>query len=511
MKRSKEMFFNLVLMTVATLVMRFVAMAFNVYISGKIGAAGMGLYSLTMSVGTFGITLALSGINFASTRLCAAAIGHESNDEVGSVMQKCIVYALVFGLVSALGLFFLSEPISVKLLYDDRCTVLLKVFAVSLPFISLTSALAGYFSAVRRVIKSAFAAFFEQGVKIGLCVLLISMIAPKGTKYACLAVILGTSLSQIASFMLSLIQYLHDKSHHHFGNNKPIKNITSKLLAITVPISLGTYVRSGLVTVEHLIIPWGLRKFGASSVNALALYGTLQEMAIPIILFPQALVGSMAGLLVPELSERQARCEFDRIESIIARCMKFTLCFSFGVSGIMMMTANQLGICIYQSSVSGYFIACLAPLIPIMYLDHTVDGMLKGLGEQLYSMKVNVLDAFLSVICVFLLVPSFGIMGYVITIYVMEIINASFSILRLFKICNIKFKIFEWVVKPLFSVIASYFVLSLKNRLMPILNVSDNLRLAIDIIFAVFVYSALLRITKAIIGDDIKYLKSAIR
>ena len=46
------------------------------------------------------------------------------------------------------------------------------------------------------------------------------------------------------------------------------------------------------------------------------------------------------------------------------------------------------------------YIKLLAPLIPLMYLDGSVDSMLKGLGQQVYSMRVNILDSLLSVVLI---------------------------------------------------------------------------------------------------------------
>ena len=66
-----------------------------------------------------------------------------------------------------------------------------------------------------------------------------------------------------------------------------------------------------------------------------------------------------------------------------------------------------------------------------MYLDTSVDSILKGLGYQLYSMIINIADATMSVILVWILLPKFGIMGYIATVYFTEILNAVLSITKL--------------------------------------------------------------------------------
>ena len=100
----------------------------------------------------------------------------------------------------------------------------------------------------------------------------------------------------------------------------------------------------------------------------------------------------------------------------------------------MLFLSGELGSVLYDNGEVSYFIKMLAPLIPIMYMDTATDAMLKGLGEQVYSMNVNIIDALISVCCVAILVPKFGIHGYLITIYITEILNASLSITRLLRV-----------------------------------------------------------------------------
>ena len=67
---------NAVILTATSLLMRTIGVSFSVYISNKIGAAGVGLFQLIMSVYTFAITLASSGINLAATRLVSEELAN---------------------------------------------------------------------------------------------------------------------------------------------------------------------------------------------------------------------------------------------------------------------------------------------------------------------------------------------------------------------------------------------------------------------------------------------------
>ena len=87
-----------------------------------------------------------------------------------------------------------------------------------------------------------------------------------------------------------------------------------------------------------------------------------------------------------------------------------------------------------QETVAGRFIRLLAPLIPVMYTDMTVDGCLKGLGQQVWSMGINILDALLGLLLVWTLLPSYALTAYIGIIYFTELLNFVFSLARLSRI-----------------------------------------------------------------------------
>ena len=92
--RAKTFIYNSLLLTMSAVLMRAVGVAYNVYISNRVGAEVMGLYSLVTNVWGFALTLATSGINLAATR-CVAEAG-ENKNEVNAAMRKCIIYSLSF-------------------------------------------------------------------------------------------------------------------------------------------------------------------------------------------------------------------------------------------------------------------------------------------------------------------------------------------------------------------------------------------------------------------------------
>ena len=84
-----------------------------------------------------------------------------------------------------------------------------------------------------------------------------------------------------------------------------------------------------------------------------------------------------------------------------------------------------------------------------MYVDSSVDAFLKGMGEQVYSMNVNIIDAATSVLLVWLLLPRMGLWGYVVAIYVTETLNTTLSLCRMLRMSRMPVSLWRQVFCPL--------------------------------------------------------------
>lgn len=127
-----------------------------------------------------------------------------------------------------------------------------------------------------------------------------------------------------------------------------------------------------------------------------------------------------------------------------------------GTAGIMFIFSEGLSQCIYGDGQCAEYLRVLAPLLPIMYTDTTVDGILKGLDQQVYSMRYNIIDSAMCVVLVLILIPKYSVKGYVAILFISEIVNFSLSIHRLSKVCTLEINIMDSIIKPAVCVTASF-------------------------------------------------------
>ncbi len=435
--RTKKLMRDTVLLTASSLAMRCIALVFQMWLVGRIGAAGVGLYALVSSVGFLAATFAISGIRFASTRLISEEVGLGRDGGVGSAMGRCLGYSLFFGISACIILFLCAEPIGFLWVGDARTVLSLKILSLSLPFISLSSVMYGYFSACGRIFKAAAVQFIEQLIRIALVMCFLGLASESDLERSCAAVAVGGTCAELCSFLLMLAVFLHDR-YRHRAHRQPSPRLTGRMLNIAVPLALSAYARTSLSTLEQLLVPRGLKKAGFSANSALAGYGRIQGMVFPIIFFPSCVITALAELIIPELTAAQVSGRKKEISRVVSKLLIKSLAFSLLVATLLFILSDVLGGVIYKSAEAGRYIRIFSLLVPIIYMDMVTDGCLKGLGQQVWSMGFNIMDAFLGVILVYLLLPHFALEGYIAILFFEEIFNFSLSIWRLSKVTPLK-------------------------------------------------------------------------
>ena len=107
-----------------------------------------------------------------------------------------------------------------------------------------------------------------------------------------------------------------------------------RLIKVSVPLGLNDILRSGLGTVENILVPKGLRMGGQNGEAAIAAYGTVCGMVFPVITFPSVILYSISDLLVPEMARCQAKGRGERVRFLADKCLRLTVFLAAGAAGL---------------------------------------------------------------------------------------------------------------------------------------------------------------------------------
>ncbi|MCL2107096.1 MAG: polysaccharide biosynthesis C-terminal domain-containing protein [Oscillospiraceae bacterium] len=509
MKNSRKLILNTVLLTMVAFLMQTVGVAFNVYLTNRIGAVGIGLFQLTMTVYGMAATFATAGVRLGSTRLSIDLLARDPAASAQKAMRLCLGYSLALSCVMGAVLYAGAPLAAQHWLRDIRTEPALRWLALCLPSVSLGVAAQGYFTAVRTIVKSAAVQVLEQAVKIAVVVVLLVRMLPRGVDYACLAIVYGMCAGEMAGMLLSFLFLWRDPLMRRRKKGRSLRLM--ELFHIAGPDAAGTCIRSVLLTTEHLLIPRGFQASGRSAEEAMRIYGVIHGMTLPVLLYPSAVLSSLSSLLVPEFSQLRVRGQEGRIDMAAKRILRLSLLYSVFAAGVFYAFAEPLSLRIYGNTDAARYLQVLAPLVPVMYVDMSVDGMLKGLDLQKYSMLYNIIDTGMCVALVPLLIPRLAVKGYMMILFASEIYNFAFSLRRLLMVTKtVKLK-FTDIAKPvLCAAISALLPLGISNAMNPGFLGKSTLWLGLAICAGGGIYLAALMLSGSFTREDIKSLRKAV-
>ena len=459
-QKSKLFLINGAILTSTSLLMKFAALIFNIYISNQIGSEAVGVFSLVMAVYLFFITVATSGLNIAVTVIVSEKFALNKNQQAIKAIRTCIFFSLLLGIAAGGLILLFSNFITSKCLHNMVSSRPLFYIAIGLPFIAMSSCISSYFATIRKAYKNAISQVFEFTIKMFATIILLKINISNGVEAICISLILADVISEICSFTLIFILYIIDIKL------KKLEDIRSfgqriNILKIAFPVAVTSYIRSGLSTLKQLIIPTQLEKSGISCSRALSQYGMINGMVLPVITFPTVFTDSYSMLLIPEFSTYVAQKNYKAINYIANKIFKITCAFTMCICSIFFIFSNDLGLAIYNNIEIGYYFKIFTPFIFFMYMDHIIDCILKGLNKQFGVMCCNILDLSITTCFIYFLLPVLGIKGYVLSIFFSEVLNFSISLFQLFKYSVIKPNLIDWIVVPLFCSLVGFFVVNI--------------------------------------------------
>ncbi len=470
MRTIKVFFLNTVLFTVTNLILRAIGMWFNVYLSGVIGAQGIGVFTLVMNVYMFAASAAFAGGGFAATRLVAEELALGCTKGAAASVKKCLIYCFLCSLAVSGVIFFFADEISLGILKNAECIKSLRLLAFTFTPVSCSSVLRGYFNAVRKGAVTCAADFLGNLVRISVTMLVFALNRPQSIEYACFYLVFAMLVSEVVSFLcLALLYFGFEHRKNCIGMGA---HLWQRLFRIAIPVAVSGFVKSGLSSFNQLLIPKGFLRYGMNNSQAMDIYGIIRGMVFPVLMFPSALLSALSTVLVPETAKLYASGKYGKISDAVYRVFYFTSYFGVFTAVVLAFFSAELGNALYKSSDAGMYLMYLAPLVVIMYFDETVDSILKGTDRQVGVVIINIIDKALCIILVLILIPMYGVRGYITVLYISEFFNGFLSIGMLVKGLKLKLEIFRLFVIPFILAIISYFGVNVFSHCGLILKIS---------------------------------------
>lgn len=417
------------LLTITGFVSRLIGFFYRIYLSRTFGEEGMGVYQLLSPVLALSFSLTAAGFQTTISKFVAEATATNSKKNYIRPMKMGLSLSLPLSLLTMLLIIHFSDAISIHWLGEPRTAPMLRILALSIPLSAVHACINGYFYGLKKAMVPSIAQIVEQIFRVtGVYVCTIYFLSKRITPPLSITV-LGLFTGELVATCVAGIFFFYyytktikkplynpeptSKTTINQIVAKPADNLTyKKLLLMVLPLMANRVVLNALQSLETVSLPAKLRLYGYDHATALSVYGVLTGMAFPLIFFPNAVTGSIAVLLLPLISEESARGNTSEVRKLTVKTIQYCSILGFSCMSVFLIFGKQIGLLLFQSDLAGLFITGLSFICPFIYLNSTLSAILQGLGKVILLFTVNVSALIIRLGFIYILVPHYGLQGY---------------------------------------------------------------------------------------------------
>jgi stage V sporulation protein B len=415
--------------TVFSTIEKSLSFVYRIILSRAIGAEGIGIYQICLSVFSVFLTAASSGVPVTVSRLIAKQSATGNAQGKHAVVSAGVLCTLLFTVPASIIIFFGRNLLSF-LFPDEQC---LKIFVLLLPGLILTSVysvMRGAFWGNKQFLPYSIIELAEDAVMVVLgCILINFTTSPTQGAYLATVAVL---VSYVFSFLVSVGWYLF-KGGKFVNPKKQMKPLLSSSLPITAMRTSTALLNS----VVAMFLPALLMSAcGYTNSEALALYGIVLGMSLPILYIPNSLIGSIAVVVAPEMSENFYAKRQTKLRKDVEKTLKAAIFIATMLIPLLFSLGEDIGLLLYDDKLSGQVIKNFSFMLLPMCISMITTTILNSMNYEVKTLIYFFIGALALLVCIFLLTPIMGITAYMVGLSLSNILTAILNLRLLRKNCS---------------------------------------------------------------------------
>lgn len=441
---KSKMIRDTALLTLMQLALDSAALLLNVFITRQMGASAIGIFSL---MGSF---LALAGILsngnafLCTSRLVSEEIGKRGGSPVGVLFHGIKLCLLLSAGVSVLTVLF-AEPVSRRFFSGAEVTGAVRLMPFALISGAVASCFKGYFNACRRASAAAFGDILEFIVKAAVIAVLTLSRTLHTEASVCRIMIVSIISGNVTSLLFMLILFARIRPQR---GGRPSLGFRGYITA-AFPIMGGGILTAALGSTNDALIPICLRQFGDSQEQALSLFGIFEAIVIPTLFFPSVVLCSMSGMIVSESARAAAAGDRERIHSLTSRLIEYTMIYAVFASAVLLRFGGTIGKLLGGGDLAGGLISAIAPVVPFIYMEIVLEGLIKGMGLQSFSSLNYLAEYIIRISAVLILVPRIGFWGIAVSYYASNVFGNTSRLVKILRHTGVHFGAIRMLLAPI--------------------------------------------------------------
>lgn len=415
-----------IVLTLAGFATKLIGFFFRIFLSRIFKDEGLGIIGLISPVTVLVHSICAAGMQNSITKYVAASKSNNSRVSYSYLFTGSIFSCFLSFLMTFLVWNF-APQIAQYFIHENRCIPMLKIVALSFPPATLHSCINGFFYARKKTAIPSISMIIEQCTRVltvfALYIVYINHDIELPLSVYCTGLLVGECSSALFS---SLMLFIKSKQAESLLNTTESKHLLSlkrlsELCLLAIPLSLNRVCVSLLSTIETVALPRKLIEHGLSTSDALSVYGVFSGMAFPVIMFPCAITGSAASLLLPAISEAESHKNYKQIRKITILTIIF--CFLLGVVSMLFLLsfADIIGKLLFSSTEAAAQMRALSFTCPFLYLSGMLSSILNGLGKAGTTFLLHLFSDCIRLLFIFFAVPKIGFVAYIFGILCSQI------------------------------------------------------------------------------------------
>lgn len=426
---KNKVYANASIVTGLSVAERCLGFLYRIVLSRLIGAEGLGLYQVSLSFFALFLTIGSGGIPITISRIITKSKAEKDRlGESGGVGAG--VVASLFLTLPVCIIFWIFGPKMGFLFADERTFSVFRILLLGLTCTCIYAVIRGYFWGNKQFLAPSVMELAEETVMVIAGVLLLRKVPSPadGARLAAWAVV----ISYFFSFALSTTWFFI-KGGKISSPKKQLKPLLTSSLPITSVRASASLINSAIA----VLLPVMLIRAGFDEAEALGLFGVVSGMVIPILFIPSTLIGSLALVLVPELSEDFYRKNFKRLYVNLSRGLKFAFFTACAIIPFFFALGEDFGAIVYSNPLAGEMIKRGCWILLPMSIAMISTAMLNSLGFEKQTFAFYFVGAAVMFACIFILPKYCGGYAYLIGLGACYTATAVCNLVFLFKKCPI--------------------------------------------------------------------------
>ncbi|MCY6485710.1 polysaccharide biosynthesis protein [Clostridium aestuarii] len=389
---------------------------FRIPLAILIGDEGLGYYQMAYPLYMLFIASA-SGVPLAMSKMISEKNVQGDQKGVIQVLKQALFLMGILGIGTSMFMIIFAKWLIQLFRWDNSAYYSLLALGVAPVFISLMSALRGFFQGLQNMTPTAVSQILEQIGRIVIGIGLAIMFLPKGIEYAAGGATLGAAAGGILGGTYLLSKYRKIRKEFNVSNIKLEPRVMDNLLRISIPISLGAAVGTIMNVIDSIIVPQGLLDVGFTSRQAAILYGQLTGKAAVLVNVPLTISVALCASIVPIISETYTLNKKGMMNKNIISAMKISAIIALpSMCGLYFLASPILNL-VFRGNVEGYLILKYSSIeIPFIILTQTTTVILQSTTSKKMPIFHLLIGCIVKIIMTnfFISIPEINVYGAVI-------------------------------------------------------------------------------------------------